>query len=85
MSDKVLSRVLYPAQSSRFARVLGEYSTPKQTECTGFMCETVIGLRRCVIRVQAAVSVAGLCVTRRNTPVSVLRYGGGAGRQGPAG
>lgn len=33
-----------------------------------------------MIRVQAAVSVAGLCVTRRNTPVSVLRYGGGAGR-----
>lgn len=30
-------------------------------------------------------SVAGLCVTRRNTPVSVLRYGGGAGTQGPAG
>lgn len=51
-------------------------------ECTNV---TVIGLRRRVIRVQAAVSVAGLCVTRRNTPVSVLRYGGGAGRQGPAG
>lgn len=38
-----------------------------------------------MIRVQAAGSVAGLCVTRRNTPVSVLRYGGGAGTQGPAG
>lgn len=37
---------------------------------------------RCVSCVSAAGSVAGLCVTRRNTPVSVLRYGGGSRHAG---
>lgn len=36
---------------------------------------------KCVC-VPAAGSVAGLCVTRRNTPVSTLRYGGGSRHAG---
>lgn len=44
-------------------------------------CETPVLAERFVL---GAMSAAGLCVTRRNTPVSELRYGGGAGTQGPA-